>query len=347
MARRGYWWPIEAPPRFTGALQAAPTCPHPRQTLEVERAACWASLPEPGPEKEVDSPLHPSNLSLNPTQKEVSDKRQIAATGEYVHQNEQCSSFRTVRPSLLKPGWQTFAWLSTRFAACTDDIGTRRVPRVAVPLGERGEVGRTNWISSRPRSPRASFRYSSSPANATEENTYMEWRRRQYKPRVTRPGCLEYAFSNCMRARVNTLSTTRMSKRPRMRIKVHGPSLRVAMQAATMTKGKAVIDFDIVDPTAGSLYGLVGTRAKWTAGADRRTERELGLPKLNFQVLLRTIATLAQTKGSVKDVQGILGHSKVDTTVNIYMQPIAARVMRTQEAIFAELTARPKLVAVS
>ena len=33
---------------------------------------------------------------------------------------------------------------------------------------------------------------------------------------------------------------------------------------------------------------------------------ELGLPKLNFQVLRRTMATLAQTKGGVKDVQGVL-----------------------------------------
>jgi hypothetical protein len=42
-------------------------------------------------------------------------------------------------------------------------------------------------------------------------------------------------------------------------------------------------------------------------------------------VLRRTISTLAQTKGSVKDVQGILGHSKSDTTVNVYMQPIGKR----------------------
>ena len=31
---------------------------------------------------------------------------------------------------------------------------------------------------------------------------------------------------------------------------------------------------------------------------------ELGLPKLTFQVIRRTIATLAQKKGTVKDVQG-------------------------------------------
>ncbi len=32
---------------------------------------------------------------------------------------------------------------------------------------------------------------------------------------------------------------------------------------------------------------------------------ELELPKLTFQVIRRTIATLAQKKGTVKDVQGV------------------------------------------
>ena len=76
-------------------------------------------------------------------------------------------------------------------------------------------------------------------------------------------------------------------------------------------------------------------------------ETKLGLPKLNFQVLRRTIATLAQTKGSIKDVQGILGHSKADTTVNVYMQEIEASVKQTQAAIYSELTAQPKVEAVS
>ena len=66
--------------------------------------------------------------------------------------------------------------------------------------------------------------------------------------------------------------------------------------------------------------------------------RELQLPKLNFQVLRRTMATLAQSKGGVKDVQGILGHSKADTTVNVYMQEIEEGVNQTH-AIYAELTA--------
>ncbi|MBV9180847.1 MAG: tyrosine-type recombinase/integrase [Acidobacteria bacterium] len=75
----------------------------------------------------------------------------------------------------------------------------------------------------------------------------------------------------------------------------------------------------------------------------KKIGQQLGLPKLNFQVLRRTIATLAQTKGGVKDVQAILGHSKADTTVNVYMQPIEAGVKQTLDAIYSELTKRNEM----
>jgi hypothetical protein len=41
------------------------------------------------------------------------------------------------------------------------------------------------------------------------------------------------------------------------------------------------------------------------------------LPKLTFQVIRRTIATLAQKKGTVKDVQGVLRHSRTATTTDV------------------------------
>ncbi len=41
-----------------------------------------------------------------------------------------------------------------------------------------------------------------------------------------------------------------------------------------------------------------------------KLERDLGLPKLTFQVIRRTTATLAQKMGTVKDVQGLLRHSR-------------------------------------
>ncbi len=54
---------------------------------------------------------------------------------------------------------------------------------------------------------------------------------------------------------------------------------------------------------------------------------------------------LAQKNGGVKDVQSVLGHSKADTTVNVYMQEIEAGVKQTLEAIYSELTAKPEVEA--
>ena len=68
---------------------------------------------------------------------------------------------------------------------------------------------------------------------------------------------------------------------------------------------------------------------------------ELDLPKLTFQVIRRTIATLAQTKGTVKDIQGVLQHSRIATTTDVYMQEIPESVQRTVDAISAELRLLP------
>ncbi|HEX3105165.1 MAG TPA: tyrosine-type recombinase/integrase, partial [Terriglobales bacterium] len=46
----------------------------------------------------------------------------------------------------------------------------------------------------------------------------------------------------------------------------------------------------------------------------RKLGKELGLPKLTFQVIRRTIATLGQKKGTPKDIQGVLRHSRLSTT---------------------------------
>lgn len=64
---------------------------------------------------------------------------------------------------------------------------------------------------------------------------------------------------------------------------------------------------------------------------------ELELPKLTFQVIRRTIATLAQKKGTVKDVQGMLRHSRAATTTDVYMQEIPESVQATVDSINAEL----------
>lgn len=70
--------------------------------------------------------------------------------------------------------------------------------------------------------------------------------------------------------------------------------------------------------------------------------RDLGLPKLTFQVIRRTIATLAQKKGTVKDIQGLLRHSRAATTTDVYMQEIPESVEATINAIYAELRMKPE-----
>ena len=73
--------------------------------------------------------------------------------------------------------------------------------------------------------------------------------------------------------------------------------------------------------------------------------RELGLPKLTFQVIRRTIATLAQRKGTVKDVQGIMRHSRVATTTDVYMQELPEGVRATVDSIHLELEGTMKKLA--
>jgi integrase len=73
-----------------------------------------------------------------------------------------------------------------------------------------------------------------------------------------------------------------------------------------------------------------------------RLARELELPKLTFQVIRRTIATLAQKKGTVKDVQGLLRHSRAATTTDVYMQEIPESVRATVNAIHKELRVKPE-----
>ena len=72
--------------------------------------------------------------------------------------------------------------------------------------------------------------------------------------------------------------------------------------------------------------------------------QELELPKLTFQVIRRTIATLAQKKGTVKDIQGVLRHSRIATTTDVYVQEIPESVQKTVDAISAELRLLPNLV---
>ena len=59
---------------------------------------------------------------------------------------------------------------------------------------------------------------------------------------------------------------------------------------------------------------------------------ELELPEQTIQVIRRTIATLAQKKGTPKDIQGVLRHSRLSTTIDVYMQDIPESVKVVSES---------------
>ena len=64
----------------------------------------------------------------------------------------------------------------------------------------------------------------------------------------------------------------------------------------------------------------------------------LGIEKLNFQILRRTMATQAQNTGSVKDIQAHLRHARPDTTANEYMQALPASVQQMVGSVYLMLT---------
>jgi integrase len=64
---------------------------------------------------------------------------------------------------------------------------------------------------------------------------------------------------------------------------------------------------------------------------------KLGIEKLNFQILRRTMATQAQRMGSVKDIQAHLRHARPDTTAYEYMQELPDSVQEMVGSMYAML----------
>jgi hypothetical protein len=68
-----------------------------------------------------------------------------------------------------------------------------------------------------------------------------------------------------------------------------------------------------------------------------RLRETLKLPKLTFQVIRRTVATLSQHHGTVKDTQGLLRHARLPTTTDRYMQVIPEGVKLMVNSMHHEL----------
>ena len=63
----------------------------------------------------------------------------------------------------------------------------------------------------------------------------------------------------------------------------------------------------------------------------------LGIEKLNFQILRRTMATQAQKMRSVKDIQAHLRHSRPNTTANEYTQELPESAQEMVGSVYAML----------
>lgn len=64
---------------------------------------------------------------------------------------------------------------------------------------------------------------------------------------------------------------------------------------------------------------------------------QLGIKKLNFQILRRTFSTLAQVHGTVKDIQRQMRHARPDITADVYMQAIPESVQNMVSKMYLEL----------
>jgi hypothetical protein len=95
-------------------------------------------------------------------------------------------------------------------------------------------------------------------------------------------------------------------------------------------------------PALMQLMGYTGIGVMDTGNYRNRVlnplAEKLGIPKLSFQILRRTMATRAQKMGSVKDIQAHLRHAKADTTANEHMQELPESVKQMVGSVYAMLS---------
>jgi len=70
---------------------------------------------------------------------------------------------------------------------------------------------------------------------------------------------------------------------------------------------------------------------------------QLGLEKLNFQILRRSYATLAvgERKGTTRDVQTMLRHTRPDTTLENYVKDVPESVYAMSDAMYEQMAGPP------
>lgn len=81
-----------------------------------------------------------------------------------------------------------------------------------------------------------------------------------------------------------------------------------------------------------SEIGTAMSHENWRARNLKRIVKAAGLEcRVNYQIMRRTVATHAQKDGSPKDIQTLLRHADIATTLGIYQQAIPESVGKTVE----------------
>jgi integrase len=141
----------------------------------------------------------------------------------------------------------------------------------------------------------------------------------------------------------NTLSITEtvyrrklrpFGKTPRSLTKVHLPDGLASELRRWKVECRNASPEAFIFPNADG--GLMDT-ANYRFRILKPLAEELGIEKLNFQILRRTMATQAQNMGSVKDIQAHLRHSRADTTANEYMQALPESVQEMVGSVYLML----------
>ncbi|MGO9648567.1 MAG: tyrosine-type recombinase/integrase [Terriglobales bacterium] len=80
-------------------------------------------------------------------------------------------------------------------------------------------------------------------------------------------------------------------------------------------------------------WGHAWWKENWLRRQLEPIRKAAGIPRVNFQILRRTVATLAQTLGSRKDIATILRHKNIDTAQLNYVQSQPETVRLTSQKL--------------
>ena len=126
--------------------------------------------------------------------------------------------------------------------------------------------------------------------------------------------------------------TTEEGETPRLVI----PEQAVIALAEWYQQTKRTGDEDFIFPNADGGFLLKENYSKRVLN-ELAERAEPKIPRLNFQILRRTVATHAQHLGSLKDVQTLMRHKQAETTQQIYIQAIDESVKATTEKLAGKL----------